>query len=273
MPTAASRPRRLASIVGTLVAELALALASPTAARAQPTVSGEAFGVTASWLLVTVTEFPDVVLAPEGGSASAAVAGLNVVGLLTTGAIAVDTSGTTAPSASEHTTAPPPHRRRATCRRRHARPRSRSPSSAALLAPLSRPKGWQPPYHVPLRPERTCGRSLAATRSELARRPPRRARRVGVRRAGGRRGGDIRAAMRPCAWCPRAVRSRGSAAPPHRPPARRPPAACARASSSPPRETAPTWRNTDRQLSNVSDEAAAPRRGGGLGTVVGALGL
>jgi len=70
----------------------------PTAARAQSTVGGEAFGVTASSLLVNVTEFPDVVLAPEGGSASAAVAGLTAMGLLTTGTIAVDTNGTTGPS-------------------------------------------------------------------------------------------------------------------------------------------------------------------------------
>lgn len=78
-----------AAILGSLV---------PSVARAQSAVGGEAFGVTASSLLVNVTEFPDVVLAPEGGSASAAVAGLTAMGLLTTGTIVVETNGTTGPS-------------------------------------------------------------------------------------------------------------------------------------------------------------------------------
>jgi hypothetical protein len=91
------RPRPSTILVLCTTAAILGALA-PNAARAQSTVSGEAFGVTASSLLVNVTEFPDVVLAPEGGSASAAVAGLTAMGLLTTGSIAVDTNGTTGPS-------------------------------------------------------------------------------------------------------------------------------------------------------------------------------
>jgi hypothetical protein len=75
---------------------LLTALASP--ASAQSTVSGNAHGVSVSSLLVNVTDFPEVNLDPQGGTASAFVAGLNVVGVLTTGAIAADTNGTTGPN-------------------------------------------------------------------------------------------------------------------------------------------------------------------------------
>lgn len=99
MRPTASHTRRLVALLTTLL--VGAALGAPREAAAQSTVSGEAFGVSASSLLVNVTEFPDVVLAPEGGTASAAVAGLNVVGLLTTGTIAVDTNGTTTPSTAD----------------------------------------------------------------------------------------------------------------------------------------------------------------------------
>jgi hypothetical protein len=75
--------------------------AAPALVTAQSTVSGEAYGVSVSSLLVNVTSFPDVVLDPQGGTASAAAAGLNVVGVLTTGAIAADTNGTTGPSSAD----------------------------------------------------------------------------------------------------------------------------------------------------------------------------
>jgi hypothetical protein len=80
-------------------------------AAAQSTVSGDAFGVSITSLLINVTDFPEVVLAPQGGSASAFVAGLNVVGVLTTGTIAADTQETTGPST----------RRRRPSRRRRTR--------------------------------------------------------------------------------------------------------------------------------------------------------
>lgn len=96
MPTSL-RPRLWILLIVCTISQLLSPLGTRSA-HAQSTVSGEAFGVSASSILVTLTEFPDVVLAPEGGTASAAVAGLNLVGLLTTGAIAVDTNGTTGPS-------------------------------------------------------------------------------------------------------------------------------------------------------------------------------
>ena len=73
------RRRSVALIARALTAVL---VALPTAAYAQSTVSGEAFGVSASSLLVNLTEFPEVVLAPEGGSASAAGCGPNQLCLL-----------------------------------------------------------------------------------------------------------------------------------------------------------------------------------------------
>jgi len=75
-----------------------LILTGPRAAQAQSTVSGQAYGVSVTSILVNVTDFPEVILDPQGGSASAAAAGLNVVSVLTTGAIAAETEGTTGPS-------------------------------------------------------------------------------------------------------------------------------------------------------------------------------
>ncbi len=97
MRPTASRVRPTVAILAAAALWTTIALPSGDAA-AQSSVSGEAFGVSASSLAINLTEFPDVVLAPEGGTASAAVAGVNLVGLLTTGTIAVDTNGTTGPS-------------------------------------------------------------------------------------------------------------------------------------------------------------------------------
>lgn len=92
-----ARPRRLPTLLIVCTTAWLLAFGAP-ATHAQSTVSGEAYGVSVSSLLVNLTSFPDVVLDPQGGTASAAAAGLNVVGVLTTGVIAADTNGTTGPS-------------------------------------------------------------------------------------------------------------------------------------------------------------------------------
>ncbi len=93
MPSAPRSVTARSACLTVLSATLAVLLAAGSAI-AQSTVSGDAFGVSASSLLINLTEFPDVDLDPQGGTASAAVAGLNLVGLLTTGAISVDTQGT-----------------------------------------------------------------------------------------------------------------------------------------------------------------------------------
>ncbi len=90
--------RYLPLVLVVCATQLVLAALDPHAAQAQSTVSGQAYGVSVSSLLINVTDFPEVILDPQGGSASAAAAGLNVVSVLSTGAIAADTEGTTGPS-------------------------------------------------------------------------------------------------------------------------------------------------------------------------------
>jgi hypothetical protein len=96
MPTSLPKPRSIAAHTALLILSATVWTALPAAA--QSTVSGDAYGVSATSLVVTLTEFPDVDLDPQGGNASAFVAGLNLVGLLSTGAIGVATEGTTGPS-------------------------------------------------------------------------------------------------------------------------------------------------------------------------------
>jgi len=90
------RRTRALAVLGFLV----LALAAAPRSDAQSTVSGEAYGLTASSLAINLTQFPDVVLAPEGGSASAALAGVDLVGLLTTGTVDTSTQGTAGTSSA-----------------------------------------------------------------------------------------------------------------------------------------------------------------------------